>query len=366
MDKERKRLQEARRRIEEQRQALFQAQSPSGKTPFPFDKDIYFVNDQPYHHFTGKTARYVDYVSLPTVSSQLTLCHICKCPTPIETTKCIACDKTVYSTDGLPRCNYCKYIIPDERKVITNTVCCKSPVPVCCKSPVPVCCKSPVPWTGHVFEEAENEREVTLCDSCAPLKSFEVPNNGKWKFKVKFAPVLDEKHKLWLAYQDQIAEENEDEAVQAFRSMTEKKKMEDIRDKPSVVKYEDLPLCLKGPMSYQHPRKQRKRVRYEGEMNRVPSSHSFPGRFQDDMKFTATHDKYRQPEFRHVTKYRDKADIAKFTGTLVTVSKDDKVRMYQETEKPQVKKLRFKVKYRAMPLPERNITDRKLYTKVRK
>lgn len=333
MDKERKRLQEARKRIEEQRQALLHAQTPPGKTLFPFDRDLYFVNDIPYHHFSGRERRIKDSVALSSVLSELTLCNICKSPTPIEYEKCVKCDKIVYVTGKLPRCNYCKYLIPNERKVYNDS------------AVTYACCKSPI-LKGDNFEaEMGSEERMRLCDSCSPVTSFEIPKDEKWKFKVKFVPVPYEEQPLWVKYQQQIQEESEeevDEAVKAFQSFTERKK---VKSKPKKMAVKYVPHFVSDYVTY--PGKRRKTVHFDPVNYTFPRSKSLHEQFQDRMKFTVMHENYHQPELREIANYKKSKLHTKLTETM----NDMKVNViggFIEQPRP-ANKLRLKVKYRAMP-----------------
>ncbi|WAR27398.1 hypothetical protein MAR_013102 [Mya arenaria] len=65
LDKERQRLQEARRHVEEQRQALLAAQSPTGKPKLSFHKDKLYLPYEPYHAFENRENRVRDSFVLP-------------------------------------------------------------------------------------------------------------------------------------------------------------------------------------------------------------------------------------------------------------------------------------------------------------
>lgn len=245
------------------------------------------------------------------------------------------------NNETLPRCNFCKYTIPEERKVFNNP------------GITHAYCQSPVVTENKEKESRmlmpTQERERT-CDNCTPAEVYQLPKVDNWKFKVKFVPVPFEEDILWSRYRQQMAEESEeevDEAVKAFQSFTDKKKLPS-KKKKMKVKYipqyvnEDL-----SGMTMSYPSKKHKRgITFDISDQWMPRAQSFPGQFQDSMKFTAVHKNYRQPEQRQAYNYQTSDSATAWAGAI---REKKRINMLNDTKEGQAVVKKRKVKYRAMP-----------------
>ncbi|KAH3805545.1 hypothetical protein DPMN_133849 [Dreissena polymorpha] len=151
------------------------------------------------------------------------------------------------------------------------------------------------------------DRERRFKDSLALPIQVDVPKTNRVKLKVKFVPVSIEERDWWKDYHKQMLENNEvevDDAVAAFQRLTKKPKPKKKWNLPlQYVPYfdRDYRTYMDIPVYYPIDKKDRDiNDTSNSSLLKVPkmANGGDGGKFKDTIKFTATHDQYRDSRKR--------------------------------------------------------------------